>query len=846
MAPEYQTVEQILTGPAFQGPNNAECVLETDKKTPDSHVARDERLVRLTGAHPFNSEAPLDLLYNAGFITPSSLHFVRNHGPVPESTNDVLDWEIEIDGMVERPLKIRLRELIEEVEQVTLPVTLVCAGNRRKEQNMVKKGTGFNWGAAGVSTSLWTGFLMRDVLKLARPLRGAKYLCMEGCDKLPNGAYGTCIILPWAMDFDRAVMLAWKQNGALLEPDHGRPLRALVPGVIGGRSVKWLKKLTITDSPSQNFYHIYDNRVLPTMVTPEMAKEDQKWWMDERYAIMNLNVQSVTTVPEHDSQLKIDGSPDQSFTIRGFAYNGGGIRIGHVEVSLDGGSTWRLASIDYPEDSFRETKVEELFGGKIDMYQRHLCFCWCFWDVKVPVSELASSSGILVRAMDINMTVQPRNMYWNVSSMLNNWWYRVAIRKEGNILRFEHPVLPALQKGGWMDRVKAQGGDILDNNYGEETNESAPKKRAAKKEGPSLVNPEVLNNIISHEELQKHENEQTPWIVVDGQVYDVTDYLESHPGGPESITMVAATDVTEDFMAIHSDTAKALLKNYHIGTLASTPAAVGTETTSEPPGPVFLEPKKWKTLKLTEREVISSDSRILTFKLEHPEQTSGLPVGKHLFLRAKDSNGYVMRAYTPVSSHKEIGVIRLLIKVYFPNKDQPGGKMTTLLEQLKVGDPLEFKGPTGSFEYPGNGAVLSRGMKSTVRRFYMISGGSGITPCYQVLKSIAEDSEDTTEAVLLFGNRYEGDILCKSELCRFEQMARGRIQIKFWLSGKMDQCNTQHTPGRIDLQIMDHELSHMKEGHDSMLLVCGPEGMVETAKEWQKSRNIEDFRVVYF
>jgi nitrate reductase (NAD(P)H) len=65
------------------------------------------------------------------------------------------------------------------------------------------------------------------------------------------------------MDPNKGIMLAHKMNGEDLRPDHGRPLRVVVPGQIGGRSVKWLKKLILTDKPSDNWYHIYDNRVLP-------------------------------------------------------------------------------------------------------------------------------------------------------------------------------------------------------------------------------------------------------------------------------------------------------------------------------------------------------------------------------------------------------------------------------------------------------------------------------------------------------------------------------------------------------------------------------------------------------
>lgn len=89
-------------------------------------------------------------------------------------------------------MSITLRELIDEYKQVTYPVTLVCAGNRRKEQNVVRKSKGFSWGAAGVSTSLFTGVVMSEILKKARPKRRAKYVCMEGADELVGFDIALC------------------------------------------------------------------------------------------------------------------------------------------------------------------------------------------------------------------------------------------------------------------------------------------------------------------------------------------------------------------------------------------------------------------------------------------------------------------------------------------------------------------------------------------------------------------------------------------------------------------------------------------------------------------------------
>jgi nitrate reductase (NAD(P)H) len=76
-------------------------VLELDKKTPDAHVPRDSRLIRLTGVHPFNVEAPLSALYNEGFLTTQELFYVRNHGAVPEvQEEDIMDWEFSVEGYV--------------------------------------------------------------------------------------------------------------------------------------------------------------------------------------------------------------------------------------------------------------------------------------------------------------------------------------------------------------------------------------------------------------------------------------------------------------------------------------------------------------------------------------------------------------------------------------------------------------------------------------------------------------------------------------------------------------------------------------------------------------------------
>lgn len=524
-------------------------VLDVDKNTPDAHVPRDPRLIRLTGVHPFNVEAPLTDLYNEGFLTSPELFYVRNHGHVPQVRDEEIpDWEFSIEGLVEKPFTLKLSELMQDYEQVTYPVTLVCAGNRRKEQNQVRKSKGFSWGAAGVSTAIFTGVVMWEVIKRARPKRKARYVCMEGADKLPNGYYGTCAKLNWVMDPNKGVMLAYKMNGEMLRPDHGKPLRAVIPGQIGGRSVKWLKKLIITEGPSDNWYHIYDNRVLPTMISPEESANNKRWWTDERYAIYDLSTNSATAYPAHEEQLCLVDGPE-TYRVRGYAYGGGGRRVTRVEISLDKGQSWLLAEIEYLEDRYRDYE-KDLFGGRVDMSWREACFCWCFWSLAIPVSELAAAKDILVRAMDESMNIQPRDMYWSVLGMMNNPWFRVTISKEGDYLRFEHPTQPALIPGGWMEKVKKAGGDLSNGYWGERIDGAeavAPTKKVVK-EVP--MTKQGLKNPLTIDELRKHDKAESPWFVVNGEVYDGTKFLEAHPGGAQSIISAAGLDATDEFMAI--------------------------------------------------------------------------------------------------------------------------------------------------------------------------------------------------------------------------------------------------------------------------------------------------------
>lgn len=391
---------------------------ERDKGTPDDWICRHPELVRLTGLHPFNCEPPLSLCYAQGFICPPQLHYIRNHGAVPVKTPDAAakqrvwdEWRVDVVGLVETPLRISMAEL-QQLPFRQLPVLLVCAGNRRKEQNMVKQTIGFSWGPTAWATTIWGGCRLGDLLRAAGVRddpEGKLHVHFRGppgeLPKGEDGSYGTSIPLHRAMDPANDVLVAWEQNGRTLMPDHGFPVRLIIPGYIGGRMIKWLERIEVAPAESSNFYHFMDNRVLPVGVTPESATAEG-WWYKPDYIINELNINSAMAAPAHDEALPItpDALAGETYTIKGYAYTGGGKKVIRAEISLDGGVTWEGGVVRHPE-----TPTE---------YGRY--WCHALWSFDVAVSRLISAKEVCCRAWDSHMNTQPNHLTWNVMGMLNN------------------------------------------------------------------------------------------------------------------------------------------------------------------------------------------------------------------------------------------------------------------------------------------------------------------------------------------------------------------------------------------------------------------------------------------
>lgn len=317
---------------------------EADQFTPDNWIARSDRLIRLTGKHPLNAEANLSDIYNAGLITPNQLHYVRNHGTVPN-----LLWEIHtIEISAGKTVKLTMDDLVDKFRSINIPILMACDGNRRKELNMIRQSKGFNFGAGAVGCAYWKGALLRDILLAAdvgqliqQNINKSLWVNFEGADEVTNGNYATSISLDYAMDHGHDVMLAYAMNDFPLPPDHGYPVRLMVPGYVGGRCVKWLSKVWISDHENDSYYHIYDNRVLPNFVMDKDSEFADVLYRHPSTLINEQTLNSVIVKPAHGEKIALeDMKKDVTYRIEGFAYNGGGDEIQNVTVSLDEGANW--------------------------------------------------------------------------------------------------------------------------------------------------------------------------------------------------------------------------------------------------------------------------------------------------------------------------------------------------------------------------------------------------------------------------------------------------------------------------------------------------------------------------
>lgn len=348
---------------------------------------------------PWNGEPPADLLVESA-VTPTELFYVRNHAPVPAV--DPASFRLEVAGRVAEPLRLSLDELRSGFPAVDSVATLQCAGNRRDELIAERPIPGETpWGRTPLGNARWRGAPLSAVLRAAGvDAEDGGHVAFLGLDRIEKDGetigFGGSIPLARALRGDD-VLLAYEMNGAPLEPVHGFPLRVVVPGYIGARSVKWVGSVRVQDEPSDNHYQARSYKLFPPHVGPDGADWSRGLMLGE------LSINSAICRPAPDEEVAAG-----RVAVRGYAMAGGDRTVERVEVSADGGRSWIWA------------QHEPAPAG-----------VWSLWraEVELPAGE----HELVCRAWDSAANTQPESVaaIWNFKGYMNHAWHRVRLRCAG-------------------------------------------------------------------------------------------------------------------------------------------------------------------------------------------------------------------------------------------------------------------------------------------------------------------------------------------------------------------------------------------------------------------------------
>ncbi|KAJ4376377.1 hypothetical protein N0V83_001660 [Neocucurbitaria cava] len=348
---------------------------------------------------PYNGEPPRTE------ITDNKDHFIRNHGGVPEI--DPNEYFFEVEGLVNKPKKISLKELQDEsiFPRMETTVTLQCSGTRRIEQIHDYPGDGDElinapWGEGAIGTARYVGVSLKKVLKYCGGYKDdGKHVELFGADTYfkKGQVYNYVVSVPARKVKVNEVMLAWEMNGEALPAIHGAPLRVVVMGYIGARSVKWLTRINVIAQPSlapvQMKEYIY--------YTPQMGKQNVTY--SNGFSIQTMPVASAIMTPVDKDVIVHDGS----IKLTGWAYSGSGWPE-RVEVSNDGGGVWY-----------------EVPYQKLSTKYFH---AWRTWECEIPV-DAEGWLEFCVRCWDDALNTQPTfvRSAWNWDLHVTSSCHRIKI-----------------------------------------------------------------------------------------------------------------------------------------------------------------------------------------------------------------------------------------------------------------------------------------------------------------------------------------------------------------------------------------------------------------------------------
>ncbi|KAI8099036.1 Oxidoreductase, molybdopterin-binding domain-containing protein [Halteromyces radiatus] len=358
---------------------------------------------------PFNAEpTPPDLV--KAYITPLEHFFCRSHGPLPKLDDHHV---ISIQGIgLETAQQFTVEQLKQQFKKKTIVMAMQCAGNRRDGLHKVKDTKGVIWGPGAIGNGSYAGCRLKDVLgsigiNCQLPDIGSLHVAFESVEQCEEDrCYGSSIPLSKALDEFGDVLLAYEMNDAPLTQDHGAPIRVVVPGYIGARSVKFLKSIIIQNQESSSYFQQRDYKILPSHI--ETEQQAAEYWCKVP-SIGEFNVQSYVCDPA-DGQVE---SNCRQARVSGYALSGGGRGIQRVDVSGDDGKTWKEAILYQPKT---DSTTTNMWG-------------WCLWTVEINVKR---NTRIVSRAVDTSGNIQQEYPVWNYRGVMNNSWRTIDRRDKNN------------------------------------------------------------------------------------------------------------------------------------------------------------------------------------------------------------------------------------------------------------------------------------------------------------------------------------------------------------------------------------------------------------------------------
>ncbi|OAY29636.1 sulfite oxidase isoform X2 [Manihot esculenta] len=369
--------------------------------------------LKINSKQPFNAEPPRSALASS-YVTPVDFFYKRNHGPIPV-VDDIERYSVSITGLIDNPIELLMKD-IWKLPKYVVTATLQCAGNRRTAMSNVRKVRGVGWDVSAIGNAVWGGAKLADVLelvgisKLTRTTKSGgkhvEFVSIDKCKEENGGPYKASIPLSQSTNPEADVLLAYEMNGEPLNRDHGYPLRVVVPGVIGARSVKWLESINIIAEECQGFFMQKDYKMFP----PSVDWDNIDW--STRRPQMDFPVQCAVCSLEDVTAIK-----PGKVKVSGYAASGGGRGIERIDVSVDGGKTWMEAS--------RHQKTGVPYIAADDMSSDK--WAWVLFEVTVDVRH---PTEIVAKAVDSGANVQPENVrdIWNLRGILNTSWHRVQVR----------------------------------------------------------------------------------------------------------------------------------------------------------------------------------------------------------------------------------------------------------------------------------------------------------------------------------------------------------------------------------------------------------------------------------